>query len=83
MISYLMTKSASEPMSRTREQDYEWHGWDTLGEDSQDEDEDDVSEGLEEHQFTKTVTADDEARWKVRFPFFCEPFSLHNYHHTL
>ena len=81
VISYLMTKSASEPMSRAQEQDYEWHGWNTLGEDSQDEDEDDVSEGLEEHQPTKTVAADDEARWRVRFPFFCEPFS-YNYHYA-
>ena len=57
------------------ERDDEGHG-NTLGEGSQSDDEDDISEGLEEQSSTITVTAEDEARWKVRFPFFCESSSL-------
>jgi hypothetical protein len=66
-----------EEDEKMKEQDDERHEWNILSEDKRPEDEVDVSEELEE-QPTRTVTADDEARWKERFPFFCEPFS-YNY----
>ena len=75
VLESVVSYRTSEEDVETKGQDDEGHEWNALSEDSQSED--DVSEGLEEQPSTNTVTrtADDEARWKVRFPFFCEPFS--------
>ena len=68
--SYLFKRLEDDEMKRQVDEGHEWNQ-------SEDDSEDHVSEGLEEKPTNiRAVTADDEARWRVRFPFFCEPFLL-------